>query len=193
MRGAVLVSAALVLAGCAVRMGDVEHYVGPVLFRFRPPDETVGAVTQVIRLGVSGEAGSQWGVAAGVVDRVAVVAQSADGSAPAMRPRWTTPLSLLSPPSPGVWNVSLLYLRVDGMPRPTFVVRRMYGAEMTAGAETNALSIGWTARTRVEPPDHSFSVLRYDSRRPMDTVSVTWAADSPPDPAMWISNEEVTP
>jgi hypothetical protein len=172
-------------------MGDVEHYVGPVLFRFRPPDETVGAVTQVIRLGVSGEAGRQWGVAAGVVDRVAVVAQSAD--APAMRPRWTTPLSLLSPPSPGAWNVSLLYLRVDGMPRPTFVARRMYGAEMAAGAETNALSVGWTARTRVEPRDHSFSVLRFDSRRPMDAGSVTWAADAPPDPATWISNREVTP
>jgi hypothetical protein len=189
----VLVSAALLLAGCAVRMGDVEHYVGPVLFRFRPPDEAVGAVTQIIRLGVSGEAGSQWGVAAGVVDSVAVVARSVDGPTPAVRPRWTTPLSVVSPPSPRAWNVSLLYLRVDGMPRPTLVVRRTYGVEMTAGAETNALSIGWTARSRLEPPDHSFSVLRFDSRRPMDTVSVIWAADSPPDPATWISNREVTP
>ena len=194
MRAAVFVAAALLLAGCAVRMGGAEHYVGPVLFRFRPPDETVGAVTQVIRLGISGEAGSQWGLAAGAVDRVAVVAQSADGLAPGMRPRWTTPLSFLSPPAPGAWNVSLLYLRVDGMPRPTFVVRRTYGAEMTAGAEINALSIGWTARTRAEPPDHSFSVLRFDSRRPMDTVSVTWAEDAPPpDLAAWISNREVTP
>ena len=192
-RAAVLASAALLLAGCAVRMGDVEHYVGPVLFRFRPPDQTVGAVTQVVRLGVSGEAGRQWGVAAGVVDRLAVVARSADEAAPAPRPRWTTPLSFLSPPSPGAWNVSLLYLRVEGMRRPTLVVRRTYGAEVTAGAETSALSIGWTARTRAEPPDHSFSVLRFDSRRPMDAVSVTWAEDSPPDPATWISHREVTP
>ena len=187
-----LLTAALVLSGCAVRMGDVEHYVGPVLFRFRPPDATVGAVTQVVRFGVAGEAGSQWGVAAGVVDRVAVVAQPATGSSPG-RARWTTPLSVLSPPSPREWNVSLLYLRVEGLARPTLVMRRTYGAEITAGAETSALSIGLTARTRVEPPDHSFSALRFDSRRPMDAVSMTWAEDAPPDPATWISNREVTP
>lgn len=186
----------LLLAGCAVRMGEVEHYVGPVLFRFRAPDATVGAVNQVVRLGLSAEVGRQWGVAAGVVDRVAVVAASpatANGEPGVVTPHWRMPLSFLRPPAAGEWNLSLLYLRVEGMPRAMLVMRRMYGVETTMGTETNAASIGWTARTLVEPPDDAFSVVRFDSRRPMETVAVTWSEHAPPDPAAWISNKEVAP
>lgn len=185
----------LLLAGCAVRMGEVEHYVGPVLFRFRAPDATVGAVNQVVRLGLSAEVGRQWGVAAGVVDRVAVVAGPATaGREPGpVTPHWRMPLSFLRPPTAGEWNLSLLYLRVEGTPKAILVMRRMYGVEMTAGTETNAASIGWTACTLVEPPDDAFSVVRFDSRRPMETVAVTWSEHAPPDPAAWISNKEVAP
>src|SRR5262245_42517768 len=61
--GAVLLLA-LVPVGCALRVGNVEHYIGPVLFRFRPPDAAVAAVSQVVRVGLAAEGGHQWGIAA---------------------------------------------------------------------------------------------------------------------------------
>jgi hypothetical protein len=193
--GAVLL-ATLALGGCAWRAADVEHYVGPVLFRFRPPGATAGAVSQVVRVGVSAEAGRQWGVAAGVVDRVAAVpASPATGSAdaPVTAPRWRTPLSPFAPPRAGRWNLSLLYLRVEALPVPALVARRTWGAELTAGRELTAASVGWTSRTLVLPPEDACSVLRFDSRHPLDTVFLTWPEGTAPATAAWIPIKEAQP
>ena len=53
--------------------------------------------------------------------------------------------------------------------------------------------MGWTSRTVVHPPDDAFSLVRFNSRLPLETVFITWPEGTTPDPAAWISLKEVTP
>src|SRR5262245_44210932 len=79
----------LLLAGCAtLRIGGEEHYIGPVLYRYRPADSATGVISQVSRLGFWVEAGEQWGVALGVAERMAAVPSrdSTGSDAPATVP-----------------------------------------------------------------------------------------------------------
>jgi hypothetical protein len=185
--------AVLLASGCAWRAGGVEHYVGPVAFRYRPADEARGSVSQVVRLGVALEGGAQWGVATGMIDRLACAPTTHGDDPDHGAPRWVLPLSPLGPPTPGRWNVSLLYLRVEAMPAPLLVVRRMLGAEITLGGEANAASLGWTSRALVQPPPDALSLVRYDSRRPLDTVVAAWPPDSVAAHDAWMSPKEDAP
>ena len=182
------------LSGCAVHASGVEHYVGPVLFRFRPATETTGGVSQIVRGGVLVDAGRQWGLAAGMTERLAVVSTIVSRGGPNVETqRWITPIGLFGDPVPGRWNFSPFYLRVEGMAGAIFIRRQAYGIEMTSGTEARAASIGWTSRTLLLPPDDVVSVVRFDSRRPLDTVVAIWPADIEPDQALLASPEESNP
>ena len=168
---------ALLSSGCAWRMGNVEHYIGPVLFRYVGPPSGKAYVSQVIRYGISAEAGSEWGVSVGVSERIAVAPLPLpDGEArpPAPAPRWSTPLSLLRAPAANNWNLSVIYLRVEGLPRPHLVSRTIYGAEILVGSEVNALSVGAVWRTLFTPPENAFSMVHFDTSRPLEARAWVW-------------------
>ncbi len=57
-------------SACAFRSGDMEHYIGPVLFRYAMPPNGNAYVGQVVRPGLSAEAGTSWGIAMGVSERI---------------------------------------------------------------------------------------------------------------------------
>ena len=171
--------AALVLltGGCAWRTGQTEHYIGPVLFRYVEPPSGKARVSQVERLGIAGEMGRQWGLTLGLSGRTAVAPRPAD-AAPATEPwRWSTPLCLLPPPEVGRWNLSLVYLREEGVPEPFFERRVVVGASALAGAEANAVSLGVTVRTQMDPPADAVSALRFDACSPMAAELAVWRAN----------------
>jgi hypothetical protein len=182
----------LVASGCAWRANGVEHYVGPVALRYRPAEGVRGSVSQVVRLGVAIDAGAQWGIAAGMTERLAAAPAASSDATDTSTARFTTPLSPLPPPAPLRWNVSLLYLRVE-TPPAVLVVRRLVGIELALGDELNAASIGFTSRTRVVPPPDAFSLVRYDSGRPLDTVVATWPPGSLAAHDAWMSVKEDAP
>ncbi len=173
----VLVLSVLLLSGCAWRTGQVEHYVGPVLFRYMGPPGGEAHVIQVKHLGLSGEVGTQWGLSVGLSERTAIAPQAfsaAEPRPPIESARWSMPLSLLSPPVAERWNLSFLYLRGEGVPKPRFVRRVIYGVGVHFGSEARAVSVGVASRTLLEPPMDALSVLRFDESRPLETRFAVW-------------------
>jgi len=186
--GALCLGLLLLASGCALRTGDTERYFGPVLFRFSDPRSAAAHVSQVRRLGVIGEAGTQWGLGAGYAERIAVAPlrlEGADASPGRAAPRWSRPLSLWPAPEPGRWNLSLLYLQVTAAPAPVMVSRTVYGIEATAGADALALSVGAVSRTWSRVPDNALVRLHFSAARPLQSSLRVWAgaedADLPPD------------
>jgi len=168
---------ALLTSGCTWRTGTVEHYLGPVFFRYNEPPEANAHVSQVMRIGVWAEAGTQGGLSVGLSQRIAVsprLFDSGESGAPMAPVRWCMPLSPIPNPAPLRWHFSLLYLRVEGVSEPRFVNRMTYGAEVVVGKEANAFSVGATSRTWVKPPENALSLLRFDSSRPMVTLFWVW-------------------
>jgi hypothetical protein len=169
----------LLVMACAVRVGDAEHYVGPVLFRYSGACRTDPAISQVVQAGVVGEAGRQWGMTLGVWERIAATAADGLRAAEPAEPcedgvRWTAPLSIPFTLAPRRWTFSPIYLRCDGCGAPAFVARTAAGVQAVAGPEASALSVGVTTRTLATPPDDAFWVLRFDARRPMETRFTVW-------------------
>jgi hypothetical protein len=163
---------ALVLAillaptGCAWRRGGHEHYVGPLVFRHREPPVAEARITDIVRFGVLFEGGDQWGLAVGATRRL--VAAPIDVCE---KPGAAAPLrssALLAAGGEG-WRFSPFYLRIQNAPPATFVSRTSYGAELTAGPEVAALSIGATSRTLLTPPADSLSRFVYDAAHPLAT------------------------
>lgn len=192
-RGAMgLIGLGFLLAGCAMRLHGVEHYVGPVVFRYSDPDAGSSYVSQVARIGVFIEGGTQWGVALGYAERVAVAPRRVEGTGTEEQavPRWVRPFSLVRPPEPGRWNLSLLYLRVAPAATPLFVRREAFGLEATAGPEAVALSIGVAIRTWSEVPDNAMVRLHFDASRPLQTRLRVWAGPVDAEPPLNFTEEE---
>lgn len=163
--------------GCTWRSNGVEHYIGPVAFRYASPPKARAYVGQVVRWGIATEGGSSWGIALGRSERITVepISSTDKERIPATeRPRWQVPSGFFQLPGEGDWNLSLIYLRVDAVAVPTFFCRTIYGAEAVAGNETIAFSIGAVTRTQFSPPKNAFSKLHFDSARPMDAVGRVW-------------------
>jgi hypothetical protein len=157
---------ALSATGCAWRRGSDEHYFGPVVFRHRDAPVAEARITDIVRLGVFVEGGSQWGVAVGATRRVAAAPLDAcEEAAPAPPMRAS---ALLAAGREG-WVFSPFYLKIENAPPSTFVSRTTYGAELTAGPEAAALSLGATSRTLLTPPQDSLSRFAYDASRPLAT------------------------
>lgn len=166
-----VLSAALLASGCAWHAAGTEHYFGPVLFRYRETPDHGTLVSEVIRLAVAGEAGRQWGISVGMSRRLMAAAQdSCIEKEEPISPRLRVALSPYGTPHPGRWTFSPVYLRVDHLAETRFVSRTLYGAEVTAGHETSALSLGVVSRSLFEVPGDSFVRLRFDTDRPMETT-----------------------
>jgi hypothetical protein len=175
---ALALSIASSATGCAWRRGSDEHYFGPVIFRHRDAPVAEARITDIVRVGVLAEGGSQWGLAVGASRRIA--AAPLDGCAdPAPAPPMRAS-ALLAAGGDG-WVFSPFYLRIENAPAPTFVSRTTYGAELTGGPEAAALSIGLTARTQLSPPEDSLTRFVYDSSRPLATrfIACRDVADRP--------------
>ena len=152
--------------GCAWRRGGDEHYLGPVVFRHREPPEGEARITDIVRFGVLLESGSQWGIAVGATRRIAAAPLDACADPAPVAPIRTSALLAVGGER---WTFSPFYLLVENAPPATFVSRTSYGAELTAGPEVAALSLGATFRTLLVPPADSLSRLVYDSSRPLAT------------------------
>ena len=163
------------LGGCAWRSASAEHYLGPVLFRYSEPRPDRAAIHQVVAIGALAEGGSQWGLTLGVVHRTSVVPRIVGVEEPVTAPtpvaRWT-PVDV--PPEPGRWNVSWFYLRLPAPRSMGLITRRLYGAQVIAGPELSAVSLGITAVTRVRVPDDALVHVIYDSHAPLSAVFSVW-------------------
>lgn len=164
-------------SGCAWRTATAERYFGPVLFRFSPPEGDAPAINQVISIGIFGEAGRQWGISLGVVERLTVspvYMRGTDPEEPLRQAHWSMLLGGLVSPAPRRWNFSPLYLRVDEVGTPALVTRRLYGAQIVAGPEERAASLGVVSLARVDVPEDAIAVIDYDSRAPMAARLRVW-------------------
>lgn len=164
-------------SACVWRTDDAEHYIGPVLFRYAAPPIGKAYVGQMVRLGLSAEAGTSWGLALGVSERIAVaplVAATSKNDQPPSHNRWRVPLSFSQTPTAGEWNFSLLYLHVEREPGSFFISRTIHGAEIVLGEEANAFSIGIVSRTLFTPPDNTISKLHYERARPLESQAKVW-------------------
>lgn len=190
-----LVAIALGAAGCAIRMGEGDHYVGPIWFRYNAPPEGRAYITQVRAVGVLSEIGTPSGLTIGAVDRIAVAPVGASCTGGNDRPRtwrWTRP-GLPGALVPGEWHFSPFYLRGEDVPEPCFTRRVVYGATAVAGGELAALSVGVTSRTYTRPPPDAVTALDFTSNHPLDTRFVVWRVA--PGEALPVSTirEEVSP
>lgn len=162
----VLASFLLSVTGCAWRRGADEHYLGPVMFRHTEPPYGAARITDVVRFGMVVEAGDQWGVALGATRRlVAAPVDVCDPSAAVAPIRVSAVLAARGER----WTFSPFYVRFEQAPAPVFLSRTSYGAELTAGPEVVAFSVGATARTLLVPPADSLSRFVYDSSQPLAT------------------------
>ena len=164
--------------GCSWRSGNVEHYWGPVLFRYATPPDGDSYVGEHVHFPILLEAGHQWGVVLGVQNRVVASPYrkdqpSADANAVGMA-KWTMPFSFLGDPQPGRWNLSLLYLRCEYPFSPVFVSRSLIGLEVGIGGEANGLSVGISRTTEIRPATDGLYLFQYDSRSPLRTVFREW-------------------
>jgi len=165
------------MSACAWRSGGVEHYVGPVSFRHVSPPQGKAYVSQVVRWGLSAEGGSSWGVSVGMSERIAVAPISSTGTEAATAiklPRWSMPFGTVPRPTENAWHLSLLYLRVEDMPKPLFTSRTSCGVDAVIGEEASAFSIGYASRSRTMPPENAFSTLHFESSRPIEAQAKVW-------------------
>jgi len=168
-----LVPTLLVLAllgGCAWRANGTEHYLGPSLFRHGDGEDGRAIVSQVRTLtGLQAEGGRQWGLALGVTDRIAAAPSAGGGS---VATEWSAlGLGRLDPHR---WHFSPFYLRGERVPAPGLVVRRLYGAQIAAGEEVRALSVGIVSRAHVVPFEDAVWLLQFHSTDPLATRFVLW-------------------
>lgn len=164
-------------SACVWRGVDAEHYIGPVLFRYVTPSNGNAYVSQVVRFGVAAEAGTSWGIALGMSERIAVTPQFAPTGKKDQRARhnrWLMPLSFSQTPTSGEWNFSLLYLRVEREPGIFFISRTTHGAEIVVGEEATAFSLGTVSRTLFTPPDNAISKLHFERARPLKSLAKVW-------------------
>jgi hypothetical protein len=167
-----LVASWIFIPGCAFRTATAEYYLGPTVLRVRDACREATQVSEVIQSGVVGEAGTQWGLALGFTDRVAAVAVDGGGDAcgqSGAASRWSSPFTIPGELLPGRWRFSPLYVRSERRSGPRFVRRLLWGAQITAGPDANALSVGAVAGTLWMLPDDAVCVLQYDDRDPMAT------------------------
>jgi hypothetical protein len=162
----------LTATGCVWRTERAEHYFGPTLLRTVSACDAGAAVVQARHLGVVGEAGRQWGVAIGVADRVAVVPRVGTPAGDACG-HWA---GIGGPASttPGRWTLSPLYARWDKPAEPALVRRVLWGAQLAAGTELTALSLGVVSRTQLVPIGDGVYAVTFDSTRPMETRFTVW-------------------
>jgi len=169
-----LVASWIFIPGCAFRTTTAEYYLGPTVLRARNACCEAAQVSEVIQFGVVGEAGTQWGLALGFTDRVAAVAVDGGGDAcgeSGAASRWSSPFTIPGELLPGRWR-SPLYVRSERRSGPRFVRRLLWGAQLTAGPDANALSVGAVAGTLWTLPDDAVCVLQYDDRARFSVRSV---------------------
>lgn len=172
--------------GCAWRTGNVEHYFGPVLFRYSDAAESACNVTDVLGLGILAEGGRQWGLSAGFVNRLAAAPRQQ-----ATQTQWTRPWSLWRTTTPREWNLSLLYLRGENVSSPLLVRRQLVGAGVLVGNEITALSVGYASRVNIAPRDDSFSIVVFDSSKPLASRCEVLPASAAEDGALFSALQEV--
>lgn len=164
-------------SACAFRSGNMEHYFGPVLFRYAMPPNGNAYVSQVIRPGLAAEAGASWGIAMGLSERITVspvIVATEKKEQPATRNHWLMPLAFSQTPTAGEWNFSLFYLRIEHEPGSFFLSRAIRGAEIVYGEEANNLTVGFAHKTLFTPPDNAMSKLRFEDAHPLESKATVW-------------------
>lgn len=156
---------ALGLSSCTIRTRTADHYFGPVLYRRGEPCRDGADVTQVVQLGGAMEAGRQWGLSLGLVDRVS--ARPRDAAIPC-------PHEPASPEDRRRWRFSPLYVRFEGQEPPRFVHRSVLGTQAVAGPEAGAVSLGAISATLFVPPPDAFCSMHYDASDPTGLRFTVW-------------------
>ncbi len=169
----------MMLAGCSWRTAESDHYFGPVLYRSSSASSQRANVNQVVRLGVSGEAGTTWGITIGISDRTLVGPKDmrqSEGQSSAQRSKPSPVQSAAGPDTEAdqEWHFSPFYLKVEKPQDSFFVSRKSYGAEFVAGSEVTAASVGFARRTLFTPPDNAIAWIQFDIDQPLHTKAGIW-------------------
>lgn len=162
------------VVSCTWRTTAADHYIGPVLLKHAMPPGTRGRFVQTMRAGVSFEGGRQWGIGLGLMERFSAspgVERLQDCGA-ALGGAVDEVLDDLSGGSDVGWQLSPIYTRVDQAAKAYFIERRIYGLELAAGQEANAVSLGYKRATVMRPPADGLFAFRFSTAEPMDTVFV---------------------
>jgi len=170
---------ALCGAGCALRTSHGHDYFGPTLLRVG--DDTSNAEwSETRQIGLVLEAGTQWGLSFGSVDRFQATAiegpPAADERPQEPVARWERWLGTLRPIGNDGWCFSPFWARGHDVPKPEFVRRRLVGAQAIAGREGAALSLGWVMRTNLWPRRDALSSFLFDDAHPDATRFLAWPA-----------------
>jgi hypothetical protein len=172
---------AVSFGGCVWRSDNGDHYFGPALFRFSAADGRA-QVGQVVRVGFAAETGDSWGISLGWAERTAIAPEVRTNKPQGRghgQVRYFTPLSSAEAPQPDQWHFSPLYLRVEHEPNILFLSRTIWGAEFLLGREMNTVTLGIARKTRFLPPGNAFSVVHFESTRPLKARATVWPVIDP--------------
>jgi hypothetical protein len=164
--------AILACCGCVIRTEGAEHYVGPVLIRATDACHGRAVAVQSLHLGLSGEVGRQMGVAVGVAERVAA-APVVDGSSAAQCDEWTV-VGIPGTIDPDRWTFSPFYAKRRTASPSELVWRQLFGAQVAAGSELSAMSVGVVSRTELAPGPDAYYRLTFDTTKPMQARFQKW-------------------
>ncbi len=166
-------------AACAVRTTSSEHYFGPVLFRSMRPPQGRAHVHETRHFGVLFESGTQWGILLGFIDRIAAAPLEVDSIANIHESNgpdthWTKALGGVDEVDQSDWQFSLLHLRGGPRRRPEFLARTVVGSEIGFGAESRAVSIGYSRTAVLRVPDDQICALHFISDAPLAMRFERW-------------------
>lgn len=165
----------VLLSGCSLQTIDAEYYIGPVAFQYIAPPKGKAYVDQVMRFGIATEAGTNWGVTLGILERISVIPITVKSPQfTSINESQASPWSLFAAPLINDWKLSLFYLCIERHADDYFLYRSVYGAELVVGMEISNLSLGAVRRTVFKPPDNAFSSLHFKSNHPMQAQARVW-------------------
>lgn len=177
-----LVCTILLFSGCAVHTERGTYHIGPLLYRYREPNEGNAYVFQTRSFPFWLEGGSQWGIGIGMQERIVMLPivhnvdseKNLDGNAL----NFQKPLNLFGKSNLVRWNLSLFYLRTNYKSEEEFLVHKIYGARVSGGKEVNAFTAGISNTTQMKPANNAIHLLKYNSSRPLVTVFEIWQYDN---------------
>ena len=161
-----------VFGGCVWRMGNEEHYLGPVLLRQVQPPEGKAYVSQQIHFPFVLEGGEQWGISLGYQNRIVAMPQKRpcryeeelkeifehkhQSNIPAKSKEWTFQL----------FSVNYIQPQMNSK----FISRTNVGVTLGFGKEANGLTIGGTRLTELNPSVEGHYIFLYGNTSPLETV-----------------------
>lgn len=159
------------LAGCTWHGTRADYVFGPALVRYQPPHgATRAAFLETRQFPLALEAGSQWGITVGGLERFTVAAReqkTGDSFHVSVPNESRRPARV-----PWAWSFFYFPARFDRARE--FTSRGRIGITAGAGAESLGLALGYGRTTRLAPIGDGVYRLDYHAAHAPETVFVVW-------------------